>query len=325
MPEQQTIWHWIQSHLTKNRKLILMMVIASQGSSPGKTGAKLAIAEDGTHFGTIGGGAVEHKLINKAVSLLNTTSESELKPILMREYHHPSVNKEQSGMICGGEQTVALYPCTQKELTTIENLAAVAASSQAIVLQADQSGLRWLEGHRIPAKLRVQNDNFWHYEEEVGNVKTAYIIGGGHVGLALSKILAMLEFNIVVIDQREGLETLTNNSYAINKHIIDYQTVNDLIPDGEQVYIFIMTHSHRTDQLAVEKLVAKNVGYIGLLGSRHKISQLKKNLSEKVDANVLNRLRAPIGLPIKSHTPAEIAVSIAAELIDIVNAKGQIN
>ncbi len=323
MPEQQTIWQWMQTHLAENRKLILMMVIDSQGSSPGKTGAKLAIAEDGSRFGTIGGGAVEHKLINKAVSLLNTTSEKELKPLLMRECHHPSVTKEQSGMICGGEQTVAFYPCTKAELTTIENLAAVAASSQGIVLQADQSGLHWLDGKPIPAKSTILDNNYWRYEEVVGNVKTAYIIGGGHVGLALSKILAMLEFNIVVIDEREGLETLAKNSYATDKHIIDYQTVNDLIPDGEQVFIFIMTHSHRTDQLAVEKLVAKNVGYIGVLGSRHKISQLKNNLSGKIEANILNSLRAPIGLPIKSHTPAEIAVSIAAELIDIVNSKNK--
>lgn len=320
MPKQQTIWQWMLKHLKQNHKLILMLVVNSKGSSPGKPGAKLAIAEDGSRFGTIGGGAVEYKLINQARALLADSHEEDLKPRLIRELHHPDSNNKHSDMICGGEQTVALYPCAESELVLIKKLALVTANNQRSLLTATQLGLDCLADSETIAQSTINNSENWCYNEIIGNTKTAYIIGGGHVSLALSKVLALLEFNIVVMDEREKLETMINNNDASIKQIVNYQQISDFVPEGEQVFIFVMTHSHRTDELVVAKLAAKKVAYIGVLGSRHKVETLKQNLSASVEDALLNKLHAPMGLAIKSHTPAEIAISIAAELITLVNS-----
>lgn len=84
-----------------------------------------------------------------------------------------------------------------------------------------------------------------------------------------------------------------------------------------------MTHSHKTDEKVAEQLADKQVRYLGVLGSRKKIEQLKANLAHQLTVDSLRRIRGPMGLPIKSHTPAEIAVSIAAELIQILNTQAQ--
>jgi len=84
-----------------------------------------------------------------------------------------------------------------------------------------------------------------------------------------------------------------------------------------------MTHSHKTDEKVAEQLADKRIRYLGVLGSRKKIEQLKAHLEPRLSVESLQRIRGPIGLPIKSHTPAEIAVSIAAELIQILNTQTQ--
>ena len=80
-----------------------------------------------------------------------------------------------------------------------------------------------------------------------------------------------------------------------------------------------MTHSHKTDEKVTAQLANKKVRYLGVLGSHKKIAQLKTNLSATVSLQSLQHIRGPIGLPINSHTPEEIAISIAAELVQLLN------
>ena len=80
-----------------------------------------------------------------------------------------------------------------------------------------------------------------------------------------------------------------------------------------------MTHSHKTDEKVAEQLADKRARYLGVLGSRKKMENLKANFAQRLPFEFLQRIRGPVGLPINSHTPAEIAVSIAAELIQILN------
>ena len=136
------------------------------------------------------------------------------------------------------------------------------------------------------------------------------IVGGGHVSLALSKILATLDFVITVIDERDNPDTLASNHYAQTKLRIPYPEIGNAIAEGEQVFVFIMTHSHKTDEQVAELLADKQVRYSGVLGSRKKIEQLKANLAPQLSVESLQRVRGPIGLPIKSlHQPKLLSVS----------------
>ena len=220
-------------------------------------------------------------------------------------------------MVCGGEQTVLLYVCQYSELElyrlTLNKLPGVIKLSPAVI--------HFNQDYTLPFPLRfdILSDNNWIYEERVGIDKQAYLIGGGHVSLALSRILATLDFDITVIDERNNLETFKRNTDAHHKLVIPYQNIVSAIPEGDQVYIFIMTHSYKTDENVTELLANKKVRYLGVLGSHKKIAQLKANLSSKVPLESIQRIRGPIGLPINSHTPEEIAISIAAELIQLLN------
>lgn len=312
MVNQQIFWQRLADGLERHGSAVLMIVVGSEGSSPGKTGAKMAVLTNGECFGTIGGGAVEHNLVRMARSLL---AQGSFQPYLSRQRHNLLGTEGQStGMLCGGEQTVLLYGCQASDSAVCH----LAGNIQG-VLMLSPDGMAFDPARTLSGQGFRQTGSDWRYEENVGLCKQAYLIGGGHVSLALSKILVRLDFEITVIDERDNLDTLKRNADAHHKKIVPYRYISDAIPEGSQVFVFIMTHSHKTDEKVAERLAGKKVRYLGLLGSRNKIAQIKANLGAKLPAETLQRIRGPIGLPIKSHTPEEIAVSIAAELIQIVN------
>lgn len=298
---------------------MLMIVVSSTGSSPGKAGAKMAVTAQGDCFGTIGGGAIEYSMVRHAQTLL---AQELSVPELNLRRHVLAGGGQASGMICGGEQTVLLYRCRSSDRELCRQLADAFLNRAPVVLDLSPTGLLLKPQQALPGPVQFYriNDEDWSYREKVGVCKQVYLIGGGHVSLALSKILATLDFDITVIDERPGLDTLIRNTDAQRKLIIPYNEIDKAVPEGDQVLVLIMTHSHKTDEKAARLLAEKNLRYLGILGSRKKIAQLKENLSTRLSSDAINRIRGPVGLPIQSHTPAEIAVSIAAELIWILNA-----
>ncbi|MDD1612336.1 MAG: XdhC family protein [Methylococcaceae bacterium] len=313
---QQSVWQWLIDALRQNQPVTLLLVVASKGSSPGKIGAKMAVSATGV-IGTIGGGGLEIGLIEAVrASMVKGLTE----PKIHSRMHHASETGTDSGMICGGEQTILAYPCRIQDIPLFEKLAECCRLRTPKRLVISRRGLQLIDAGaaRLPAHFDPGED--WLYQEVIGRHKCAYIIGGGHVSLMLSKVLDLLNFDSVVIDEREGLETMQSNGVAWKKIIILYAEIDKVIPEGPEVFVIIMTHNHRTDAQVLAKLAAKNVPYLGLLGSRKKIASIKEALSRQLPEQTLQRLHAPIGLPIKSHTPAEIAISIAAELIQWVNS-----
>ena len=129
-----------------------------------------------------------------------------------------------------------------------------------------------------------------------------------------------MEFYLIVLDERAELPTLQDNSYAQEKIIVPFTACHQHIPNGLNHYAIIMTPSHQLDELILGQLLAKRLGYLGMLGSRTKVNTILQRLRQRFPAASLDRVHAPAGLPIPSHTPAEIAVSIAAELIQVRHA-----
>ncbi len=148
-----------------------------------------------------------------------------------------------------------------------------------------------------------------------------YIVGGGHCALALSELMSRFEFYIHVIDDRPDLNTLTQNIFAHEKHVVEnYDSISDLIPSGPDVYVVVMTLGYRSDLTVLLQLAQKSFAYLGLMGSESKVSTLKEELKQAdFPEGLIQKMHTPIGLKIKSHTPEEIAVSIAAELILVKN------
>ncbi len=303
-------WAGCLKALKTKQVLALLLVVDSRGSSPGKAGAKMAITADGASFGTIGGGLVEHNLSEQALVLLH---EPESCTRLFYLQHNGS------GQVCGGTQTVLFYRLTLADLCVLEQvdqafkdqkIRQLTFTPQELILGDPEEG-------SPESFFSDSSETGWLYRELIGVQKAAYIIGGGHVSLALSQVLALLGFNITVLDQRQAVKTMDDNHFSQKKIVAPYSDVDQLVPDGKQVYIFIMTHSHLTDQQVLSKLANKQWAYLGLLGSKRKVKLLQDNLREFIDSERWKLMHAPLGLSINSSTPMEIAISIAAELIQL--------
>ncbi|MCI5150732.1 MAG: XdhC/CoxI family protein [Candidatus Electrothrix sp. MAN1_4] len=315
----QKIWQFIYDCLHKKISVILLIVVESEGSSPGKTGSKMAVTSHGVLVGTIGGGSIEHAFVTKAQKKLKSC---DLVPVVQRKIHNGTASNS-SGMACGGIQTIMLYPLKKEELVVIEEILKTLEHCKQGLLHISPSGMTYNATEYNKNKkniLQFTTQKKWSYAENVGLRNKVYIIGGGHIGLALSRILAMLDFYITIIDQRAEINTFQNNIYADEKKVITsfYEVEQHIY--GIENYIIIMTPDHQADEAVLRQLVKKERKYIGLVGSSSKVSQILKHLQQDgITSEQLSNFHAPVGLSIHSHTPEEIAISIAAEMILIEN------
>ena len=321
MNKQLTVWNLVAASLQQNIPVMLLYVLESSGSSPGRQGFFMAINATGEMEGSIGGGIMEHKFVEMAKEQLRAMNR-ELRARLKKQIHDKSVAKDQSGMICSGEQTILLYHVQEMDMVHVQNIISSIEKNKNGLLRLSPSGIKFSE--KIPGKdfyFSIHTEGEWEYEEKTGYKNKLFIIGGGHCALAFSRLMSQMDFYIHVYDDRRNLKTMLQNEFAHEKKVLEnYAELSSLIPPGNNHYVVIMTLSYRTDNIALRSLVKKEFKYIGLLGSKKKIEKMFNDyLDETVDQKWLQTVNTPIGIAIKSQTPEEIAISIAAEIIRIKN------
>ena len=141
------------------------------------------------------------------------------------------------------------------------------------------------------------------------------ILGGGHVGRALCKMAALLDFEIVIIDDRPSFANQSVHPDA--DHIIcePFEKGLDRAEPSPSDYIVIVTRGHRHDRLCLEKALSGQFAYLGMIGSKKRVKAQLKELAEAgYSKEQLESVYSPIGLPIGAVTEAEIALSILAEI-----------
>jgi xanthine dehydrogenase accessory factor len=301
------IWRQAQAAVSDGSPSVLVVVVDCSGSVPGKTGAMMVVSEQGS-AGTIGGGIAEKQIVDQARAWSGGIE-------LLQFEHTPD-----SGSLCAGSQTFAMMPLSARHLPVLTSIVSTLDSDGLGCLSLTSSGIGFTTDRRSPRSF-VKRDRGWRYEETIGKIETLYVVGGGHVSLALSRVMATLPFRIVVLDDREQLPTMAGNTFAHETRVISYERVSEEIPDQDLTYVVIMTYGHRDDEAVLERLVGRDFHYLGLMGSPVKIKQIYANLESRGTAREdLKRVHAPIGIPIRSHTPEEIAISIAAEIIKLRNS-----
>ena len=309
---------------------MLLVVAESSGSSPGRQGYKMAVSADGELCGSIGGGVMEVNLVEQSRAILSDECRSpHVKGITLdaglSEQVHRKDSPNASGMICSGKQTVV------SQLLSPENIEMVFTIIEALKnRRPDSLFISSTEFSTRPPQEGIPNsfhfkriaDDEFAYEEKLGFKNDLYIIGGGHCALALSELMSKMDFHISIYDDRPELNTIRKNDFAHDVKIIEsYEPVREVIPSGWNVYVVVMTLGYRSDETVIRALIDKEFKYFGVLGSKAKMGTLMKELrAEGFDEAKLASIRTPIGLPINSRTPDEIAVSIAAEIIAIKNA-----
>ena len=310
---------FILQKLQSDIPIMLLQVVYSDGSSPGRQGFQMAIANDGQLSGSIGGGIMEHKLVEFSKKKL---SEKETTVELKYQYHDKIHSSQQSGMICSGHQVIAFFPFYKKDIQLFQKVDQSIESHQTDYLFFSPKGLSIIskDDLNIPIGFYQKTKTDWYYLEKVNQQKVIHIFGGGHVSLALSEVMNFLGYYIKIYDDREAINTLEQNVFCDEKHIISYDAISSQLENCQDDYIVIMTFGYRPDKIVLKQLLGKDFFYIGMMGSKAKIKTLLKELEmEGFAKESYEHIFTPIGLEIFSKTPQEIAISVAAEIIRETN------
>lgn len=310
--------------LARGERVTLCSVLASSGSAPRGAGAKMAVFEDGSTLGTIGGGAVEQLCTQRALEAMKS-GENELSSYEL----HPN-DVSDIGMICGGRVTVYFQLFSPQAAADI---AVLRRWREKLDESVDLWLLLALEGERV-REFRVltrgelpqeRREDFttralWRdglYVEPLARAGRVYIFGGGHVGCALVPVLASVGFRVTMYDDRAALakpERYPSADEVICGSFADISARVQLTADD---YVVVMTPGHQADYEILTQVLRSEATYIGCIGSRSKVAKTRERLlSDGFDEREIARIHAPIGLPILAETPEEIAVSVAAEMIE---------
>lgn len=314
----QTFWNTLATHLRAGRRVFVALVAAHELHSPGTAGARLLVPEHGEPFGSIGGGVMEYNVIRRARAELARAAP--VRPAVQVLDHHGRGRGEPSGLVCAGSQT-NLYLCClpDRDLTLVEEIVALLERDQPGMLHITPGGLRVSAGPvDLSARpLRLWADGpAWQYEEQLLNRRRLAILGSGHCAQALARQMHWLGFDVRILGPRAGREGASAGPFARHLPIEDYAEAGALIPFPEVTDVVLMTSRFEDDVRSLLGVLPHPFPYVGLMGSDAKIGRVFSALRKAgFSRDELGRVTAPVGLPIESDTPEEIAVSVAAQLI----------
>lgn len=152
--------------------------------------------------------------------------------------------------------------------------------------------------------------------EVVEPAATLLVVGGGHVGLAVGQLGAMLGMDVAIIDDREDYANAERFPYEANVICGDFEEELERFPVSANTFIVLVSRGHKVDELALRCVVERGAGYVGMIGSKRRTRTVLQHLAEEgIDRPALDRVFTPIGLDIGAETPEEIAVSVLGEIV----------
>lgn len=311
----QKVLEAIRNELAKGKDCLLATIIASSGSTPRSSGAYMVIGDAGRIYGTIGGGSLEYNAI------LQGQQQIAKQENFLYEYTLTMEGSAELGMICGGQCTILYQYLCQEDLPLIDKWLAISQSKEPywLLLPVAEGKLQVLQGSSdFKRNGLVKMGSAQYYAEQFNFDGKVYIFGGGHLAQEVVPLLSHLGFRCVVIDDREEFTKPELFLAAEAVLLADFKELHKVVQLTEKDYAAVMTRGHLHD-VDVERFVLNSpVSYIGVVGSRRKAKITKDILlDEGFSEAQLARIITPIGLDIGSETPAEIAISIAAQLIQV--------
>ena len=293
----------------------LVALIESEGSTPRSSGAFMLVNKNGFVAGTVGGGGMEYAAVLEAQ---NKLVEGETKSFLKR-YDLTTA----AGMACGGYCSLQFcyLPAVQETDMLAEYILFRLKGKYPwwLLIPLGEGDIRVEEGLFIKKhKGFYEQDGKEYYAEQYNYDGRVFIFGAGHVARELVPLLSHLGFKCVVIDDREEFAKPEVFPTAHKVLLADYTKLNEVCRLNCMDYAVVMTRGHVHDANCERFLLTTPVPYIGVMGSKNKAKLARETLlSEGYSEKQLARIKTPIGLDIGSETPAEIAVSIAAQLIEV--------
>ncbi len=172
------------------------------------------------------------------------------------------------------------------------------------------------EGPDVDSKEPICGGSCEVFIEPILPRLTLYIFGAGHVGQPLAKIGKIAGFRIVVIDDREEFANKARFPDADEILVTDFSKVKERLKFSKRSCFIIATRGHENDLEVLRAFIESDLLYIGMIGSKRKVKEVFESLKrDGISKRLLERVHAPIGLSIGAETPAEIAISIIAEIV----------
>lgn len=301
-----TVLTQVKEWLTTKRLTWLCTIVKTVGSSPRPVGSMLAHSE-GQTIGTLSGGCVEDDLIAR----LAAGEFCGPQPALV-EYGVSAEENERLGLPCGGRLHVLIQTLSAVDTAWIEATVDALNARSVICRYVDLvSGLTTLHAAHSDTALSLDGQQLRH---TLGPKRRMFLVGAGQLAQVLSTLALAMDFDVSILDPRDdAIAQWQGPAVPLLKGFPD-----DLIraqrPDNHTV-IITLTHDPRIDDMALMEALQSDAGYVGALGSlRTTAARLERLKSLGLSAEQIDRLNAPVGLPIGSKTPWEIAVAIMAEL-----------
>lgn len=295
----------------------LVTVVETWGSAPRPPGALLAVRDDGVVSGSVSGGCVEDDLIARTKAALAAGAAPDSLPSLIVY----GVSKDEAarfGLPCGG--TLRLVQEPVHETAWIDELLARTAAHRLVARRLDlRSGVVSLSdavrGQAMAFDDQVLTTVF-------GPKWRLLLIGAGQLSQAVAHMAGLLDFEVLVCDPREEYTTTLHMQGVQRALGMPDDVVREMMPDAHTA-IVALSHDPKLDDMALLEALKSAAFYVGALGSRRNQATRKQRLAEHFDLSQseLARLHGPVGLAIGAKTPAEIAVSIMAQIVEVKNAQ----
>ena len=319
-------------------KVTLVTVVETWGSAPRPPGALLAVRDDGMVSGSVSGGCIEDDLIarTKADFQLNpqktpsntpsttpiagvftasTAIDNIAKPAMIAY----GVTKDEAarfGLPCGG--TLRLVQEPVHDVTWIEQVLTLTTAHQLVARTLNLStGLVTLADATRDQAMAFDGLTLTTL---FGPKWRLLLIGAGQLSQAVASMAILLDFEVLVCDPREEYAFDPAQVGATRVSGMPDDVVRELQPDAHTA-IVALTHDAKLDDMALMEALQSDAFYVGALGSKRNQATRKERMMEHFDmtAQQLERLHGPVGLAINAKTPAEIAVSILAQIIATKN------
>jgi len=334
--------------LQTGENVVLMTVFEARGSAPRTAGARMLVRTDGSSLGTIGGGRLEHEAIAAALTLFQT------KASIIQCFDLTGNDVAGMDMICGGrgeiwiefldagdpeglsvcrEITRLLQQGEKAWLLTLIDGPATEGNFRKCLVRKDLSCsgslpppgdlLAQLEkGTGGPSVYAAAVAGARYLIEAIVPAQTVYVFGAGHVSQAVVPLCESVGFRTVALDDRAEFACSQRFSPATRIVLLNGFDCWPELGIDEDSFIVILTRGHLHDKVALAQALRTSAGYIGMIGSRRKRDKIYQTLlAEGFSQTEIDRVHSPIGLNIGAETPAELAVSIVAELIQVRAAK----
>jgi len=338
------LFHEIFQSLVQGNELVLATVIGASGSTPRIPGSDMIVYSDGRISGTIGGGIVEGDVIRSALNLFGSSGA------IISSYNLSQTGKaDDMDLVCGGKMKILIeHLAAHEENVDMCRLICeemkmsrpffwvgkvVEVDGQQKVIRAVQtSNNKWsgslseeIELQTILSGINIHTDKTSLFETNkqqyvvapIMPPDTVYLMGAGHVSKEIALLAKQVGFRTLVFDDREKFANSARFPDVDGVFVCKgFDSVFEEYSITSGSYIIIVTRGHRFDKEVLAQALRTDAVYIGMIGSRRKKESVYQSLlNEGFSQKDLEQVHCPIGLSIDAETPAEIGVSVIAQLI----------